>query len=514
MPRNILLHNKLRSFESAAEEESNFLLSVRHQCAAESLRHRLWDQRESIEAVVRHHLRLRRDDVCTVLPPESWIQGGFNLCVLVEVDSGGFARRLVFRCPMPHKLAEHRYPGTIDEKVSCEVATYVWMQEYCADIRIPSLFAFGFRDGSHFTHVRQRPVYVGIYHAFWRWTHRLLHYPLLSNYIHDASAPAVGTAYMLLEYIGPETGKMLSHTWTRHMHDAGRRARLFQGMARIMLSLARLPQPHIGSFQFNTSDGTITLSNRPLTCTMMIFENSGTPRTIQPCQMYQTTDSFASDMLTLHDNHLLHDPHAVRHEDDARERMTIRTLLRAVMHYFILSDRRNGPFLLQLTDFHQSNIFVDDDWNITCLIDLEWICALPAEMLSVPYWLTNCSIDSIIDEEYGAFDEARQVFLAIMDEENRSIRMEHDIQITSTMRDVWVSKGVWFWACLRSLNAWLFVFEDHILPKFSADKGLVVDLKQVSTLWQEEVGLVVKAKVDDEEQYQAELRSLFDSKGL
>ncbi|KND89338.1 hypothetical protein TOPH_06085 [Tolypocladium ophioglossoides CBS 100239] len=479
MPRSILLHNKLHSFESAAEEESNFLLSVRHQCAAESLRHRLWDQRESIKAVVRHHLRLRRDDVCTVLPPESWIQGGFNLCVLVQVDSGGFTRRLVFRCPMPHKLAEHRYPGTIDEK---------------------------------FTHIRQRPVYVGIYHAFWRWIHRLLHYPLLSNYTRDASAPAVGTAYMLLEYIGPETGKMLSHTWTQYMRDASRRARLFQGMARIMLSLARLPQLHIGSFQFNTSDGTITLSNRPLTCTMMIFENSGTPRTIQPCQLYQSTDSFASDMLTLHDNYLLHDPHAVRHKDDARERMTIRTLLRAVMHYFILSDRRNGPFLLQLTDFHQSNIFVDDDWNITCLIDLEWICALPVEMLSVPYWLTNCSIDSIIDEEYSDFDEARQVFLAIMDEENRSIRMEHDLQITSTMRDVWESKGVWFWACLRSINAWLFVFEDHILPKFSADRGLVVDLKQVSTFWQEEVGLVVKAKVDDEERYQAELRSLFDSK--
>lgn len=79
---------------------------------------------------------------------------------------------------------------------------------------------------------------------------------------------------------------MLSHTWTRHMQDTSRQARLFQGMVRIMLSLARLPQPHIGSFQFNTSDGTVALSNRPLTCTMMIFENSGTPRTIQPDQVY------------------------------------------------------------------------------------------------------------------------------------------------------------------------------------------------------------------------------------
>lgn len=149
MPRNILLHNKPRSFESAAEEENNFLLSIQHQCAAEHLRRRLWDQRELIQATVRHHLRLDTDDVCIVLPPESWLQGGFNICVVVEVDSKGLIRRLIFRCPMPHKLAEQRYPGTIDEKVGCEVATYVWMQEHCTDIRIPNLYAFGLADGGH-----------------------------------------------------------------------------------------------------------------------------------------------------------------------------------------------------------------------------------------------------------------------------------------------------------------------------------------------------------------------------
>lgn len=339
-------------------------------------------------------------------------------------------------------------------------------------------------------------------------------YPLLSNYVRDAYTPSVGTAYMLLEHIGPETGKMLSVTWAQHMKDPDRQSRLFRGMARIMLSLARLPQPYIGSFRFNPNDGTVTLSNRPLTCTTMIFENSGTPRTIQPRQLYQSTDSFASDMLTLHDNYLLHYRHAVRDEEDARERMTIRTLLRAVTHHFILPDRRDGPFLLQLTDFHQSNIFVDDDWNVTCLIDLEWICALLAEMLAVPYWLTNCSIDGIIDDEYERFDAARQAFLAAVDDEVKSLPPQHDIPITRTMRDSWTSKAVWFWACIRSINAWLFVFEDHILPKFSANKALVSDMEQASAFWRENVQDVVRAKVADEEKYQAELKSLFGSGGL
>lgn len=144
---------------------------------------------------------------------------------------------------------------------------------------------------------------------------------------------------MLLEYIGPETGKMLSLTWAQYMNDAKRFSRLFQGMSRIMLSLARFPQPHIGSFRFNPSNCTITLTNRPLMCAMMIFEHSGTTRTIQPRQIYQNTDSFVSDILTLHDNHLLHDPHDLRNEDDARERIAIRTLLRAMSHHFVIHSR-------------------------------------------------------------------------------------------------------------------------------------------------------------------------------
>lgn len=51
----------------------------------------------------------------------------------------------------------------------------------------------------------------------------------------------------------------------------------------------------------------------------------------------------------------------MRHKGEARERMTIQTLLQAVIHHFIMSDRRDGPFLLQLTDFHQSSVFVDED---------------------------------------------------------------------------------------------------------------------------------------------------------
>lgn len=310
--------------------------------------------------------------------------------------------------------------------------------------------------------------------------------------------------------MGPEIGQMLSLTWSKYANDVDRRRRLYRGMARIVLALARVPQPSIGAYRFRR-DGTVTLSNRPLICSAIIMENSANPRTIQPLQTYESVESFTSDMLTLHDNYFLHHPHAVRNEEDAHERMAIRSLLRAVSHHFIMPNWRGGPYLLQMTDFHQSNIFVDDDWNVTGMIDLEWICSLPVEMLSVPHWLTDCSIDDIIGEKYTRFDQARQQFLAVVDEEAESMntKPKHDIPITSIMRETWRSKAVWFWACIRSINGWLFIFEDHILPKFSEDKEMLSQLKPASALWQEDVQSIVKTKVEDEERYKEDLRAFF-----
>lgn len=73
------------------------------------------------------------------------------------------------------------------------------------------------------------------------------------------------------------------------------------------------------------------------------------------------------------------------------------------------------------------------------MIDLEWICSLPVEMLSVLYWLIYCSIDEIVDERYHHFDQARQNFLAAMDEEaaNTVIKPRHDILIAHSMREMW-----------------------------------------------------------------------------
>jgi hypothetical protein len=155
-------------------------------------------------------------------------------------------------------------------------------------------------------------------------------------------------------------------------------------MARMILSLARVPQPRIASFRF-CADGTVMLTHRPLPCCVAILENDGAPRTIPRDETYTCAEPFVADMLALHDGSFLANQNAVYDAADCRGQMAARALLRTLSHHFFTRERRGEPFRLQLTDLHASNIFVDNDWNVTCLTDLEWVCALPAEMLAVPY---------------------------------------------------------------------------------------------------------------------------------
>ncbi|KAI1126236.1 hypothetical protein F5Y10DRAFT_216389 [Nemania abortiva] len=495
------------TIKSALEEETNVINWASYRTASDKFYQELWAKRDSIAALVRHHLALGPEDVCSVLPPRHWIQGGFNVCIFVEVKSGNLSRKIIFRCPMPHKLAEARYPGSIDEKLRSEVGAYIWIEEHCPEIRSPHLFGFGRIDGRHFTHTKQLPFFRRVVRFSWGFLYKLFRLPLLSNYVCHPPSEQFDPAYMVLEYLGPETGRMLSNTFGMYREDEARRKRLFRGMSRIMISLARIPQAHIGSFQFN-HNGTVTLSNRPLSCGMMILENDGALRTMPRSDTISCTDAFVSDMLTFHDHRFLSQPNAVNDESDCRSQMAVKALLRVVSHNYIKRELRNGPFILQHTDFHASNILVDEDWNITGLIDLEWICALPTEMLSVPYWLTGCSIDEIEGEKFDQFDKVRRAFMHIFEEEEQAAQAKtsHSIGLSKIMHEMWDSKGVWFWRCLSSVNAMYLLLDSHLVPPQSLTQQAT---RIISRFWSRNSNEVVQMKLADKKAYDEELRELF-----
>ncbi|KAE9977793.1 hypothetical protein EG328_001826 [Venturia inaequalis] len=496
------------TYASASNKEKNIINQLAYVPATKNLYEKLWECRDTICALTSHHLRLSCSDTCEVLPSRQWLRGSFNVCIPVQVKSGTSCRKFILRCPMPHKLAESRYPGTVDEKLRCEVGTYAWMQSTCSDVRIPFLYGFGFSNQRHFTHEKERPFYIRLARMFWRSLYSLLRYADLSHYTPNPTAHNLPTAYMLLEHIDSGTGQMLSNTWDKWREDPIRQKRLHQGIAHLMLSLARIPQPRIGAFQFH-DNCTVTLSNRPLTCAIMMLENDGTPRNIQRNDTYTCTEPFVSDMITLHDNYLLSNPNAVYDAGDCHSQMATRTLLRALSHQYIRKEFRNGPFLLQLSDFHASNIFVDEEWNITCLIDLEWVCALPVEMLNVPYWLTGCAIDGLRErEDFEKFNTIRQEFMIQFEDEERKMVLGHKLPLARVMDEMWESKGVWFWYCLDSVNAMLVVLSDHVCPKF-VSRLLPEAEEMLSRFWREDCGRIVEKKLADQERYDVELRYVF-----
>jgi hypothetical protein len=501
MPDQLPLYGRGHiTYLSAARKKFNILNELDHVPEIKKQYADLWAQRESIEALIRHHLRLTDRDTCTVQDVRLWKQGAFNVCVLVEVTSGGSNLNVFFRCPKPDRLH-----GIVDEKMRSEVGAYVWMQEKCPDIRIPHLFGFGLSDGRRYSHQNHRPFYVRILQYVRRSLYSLFRLPLLSQYVRDSAVPTIHTPYMLLESIGSDQVQMLSNTWERYKGDPERRQRLFRGMSQIMLSLARVPQSRIGSFHFN-NDGTISLTNRYLSPSIAILENDGAPRTIQRNSLYSCTDAFVSDLLAFHDGRFLAQPNATFSENDCRGQMAVMTLLRAISHRHIKREYRNGPYLLNLTDVNPSNFFVDHDWNVKGLIDLEWICAQPPEMLEVPYWLTGCDIAEITDERYDEYDMIQHEFMDILEGEGHKMTMEHDIPVGRIMKDVWYSKGVWFWRCLTSVDAMTFLLEDHLCPSRCLSSGFE---RTLSEFWCEDAEDVVRKKLADKASYDELLKSRF-----
>ncbi|KAK2732671.1 hypothetical protein FQN55_003950 [Onygenales sp. PD_40] len=57
-----------------------------------------------------------------------------------------------------------------------------------------------------------------------------------------------------------------------------------------------------------------------------------------------------------------------------------------------------------------SDILVDKDWHMKCLIDLEWACSHPIEIVAPPYWLSGKQMVEI-DPESSSYNEPRKEFM-------------------------------------------------------------------------------------------------------
>lgn len=288
-------------------------------------------------------------------------------------------------------------------------------------------------------------------------------------------------------------------------NDTLRMQNLSRGISRLMLSLARKTQSCIGSLRLN-DDGSTTLSSRPILCTNSILESEGAPRTVD--RTYATVGSFIDDMIRFRDEAFRAQPNAVNDEEDCHLQMLHMVLLRLLKHQFVDS-QSEGPFVLQLTDLNPSNIFVDDQWNIVALIDLEFICALPPSMINVPYWLTVDAIDEVIDH-MDAFSKMHEAFIdCFRDEEGR---IASNVQLASSIQEAWKTSSCWFYRCLTSINGMACCLEDHIYEKFGVKLSMDEETRWARTMsafWSSDSKKDVVQKLHDKAKYDKDLELHF-----
>jgi hypothetical protein len=94
-------------------------------------------RKAEIEAIVAFHLRVNK---FRVADETTSLSGSYNICIPVHVSPPASVRQVLVRIPLPYKVGEAPCPGNVDEKLRCEVASYMWIQEHSPDTPIPYLF--------------------------------------------------------------------------------------------------------------------------------------------------------------------------------------------------------------------------------------------------------------------------------------------------------------------------------------------------------------------------------------
>lgn len=332
-------------------------------------------------------------------------------------------------------------------------------------------------------------------------------FPKTCPYIGFKDNNVLKTGYIIISFV--QNGQMLSNTLADHLlSDKTRRQTLFGDIAQIILSLNRVKLPRIGSLTLD-DDGLIELKNRPLTLRLQTFENEGIPTIPRDCT-YQSVEPYILDLLQLHDNRIHHQPNAIHSLKDGQEQFAALTMMRGLLPQFISRQYRDGPFVLTLTDLHASNIFVDEDWHITSLIDLEWACSSPIELQTPPYWMTGRPIDDIEHGEHlDAFQEVMTEFINAFEEQEKSVQTS-DYSQAEIMRKSWSRGSFWYFQAVNSPKGLLRVFNEHIQRMFCEEHCTqrVFD-RTVSPYWSVGAEEFIQTKVEQEAAYKDRIRKRF-----
>jgi hypothetical protein len=218
-------------------------------------------------------------------------------------------------------------------------------------------------------------------------------------------------------------------------------------------------------------------------------------------------------MLAYQNNRLRRQPNSILGRPDGIFQLSALAALRALQPVFWGQKSRTDKFVLTLPDLHQSNIFVDDDWNIVSVIDFEFAPVQPQEMVGAPHWLSSKGVDELVGPDLDEYKGLHDRFVEILEQEETARQQGHTF--SQRLRDDWQTGKLWYNAALRSSNAFPLVFEQHIQPRFYPKFNPDVEGLALMRLWGQDCEEFIAAKLQDKAQYEERVRAIFaDSKQL
>ncbi|KAM3457037.1 hypothetical protein MY3296_001407 [Beauveria thailandica] len=179
------------------------------------------------------------------------------------------------------------------------------------------------------------------------------------------------------------------------------------------------------------------------------------------------------------------------------------------MHHFINPDTRQGPFYVTLNDLSQNNIHVDDEWNVRCIIDLEWTHTLPAEMQAPPYWLTSKSVDGFDDrDDLEEYEQVLTEYISIYSEEEIQ-RNDSNKQAAIQLKS-WENGGFWYFKAATIPKGAYNIFNCNIQPIFNKyhPNQSIFD-KVFFFYWGQQASSFVEKKVNERNDYIKDLKEAF-----
>lgn len=222
---------------------------------------------------------------------------------------------------------------------------------------------------------------------------------------------------------------------------------------------------------------------------------------------YPSAMPFIHDTLAYQDKRMRHQLNSILSKNDGIYQLSALTALRALIPRFWDQHSSNGPFVLTLPDMHQSNIFVDDEWNVTRLIDFEFAPVRPVQMSCVPSWLSGRGVDELEASDLDAYKVLYDDFVAILEQEEAM--GHHGNTYSQRLRGDWTTGRLWHSMALESINAFPGIFEQHLRSRFLEDFQLETDGVALARLWDENVDEFLDAKLVDYETYKERVHEIF-----